>query len=473
LFKLSKTIETKYKYSKEINDVKYFIDLESFTFARTEPTLQVLDKENVRIPELKNEVLTKLRESPEIFTDFIVPLIKDKKITFSKLWLAIDGIKYKELEFEYGRYAANRILLPNIDNTIIVLDHKDFSQFNGTYETVYSSDFEYGTANQTVTEATNKIYGIYYRSKNKSLSSQDIRTWVENRRPSNINVAKILLHMPISPASNVRPVITRLQGEEIVGLYNEANPIDSYVISPKSGKRLGWKARAANIAPAPVAGRVAAPAPGVNQNIQPGVPPAGANPIRGRGRPPGVPNRLPPQNQPAPWELPAAPPRPAVAPPANAGNVPPPPNATMARIFTGYGLNPQNQMGIAYRRMLPTTFQEFPLNTSRGVARRNNMLAGRGRVIRNYQSGATSLYIIQMNSGVRIASLVVQPGNMHYLILPDRAISLNDPASLPQVLTAQNINENIKTFITNEYIEACPKHKHIIKQMLIEHLNIK
>ena len=78
-----------------------------------------------------------------------------------------------------------------------------------------------------------------------------------------------------------------------------------------------------------------------------------------------------------------------------------------------------------------------------------------------------------MNNGVRIGSLVVQPGNYHYIILPNRVVILDNPANLPQVLTAQGINEGMKAFILNEYIEAHPKHKHIIKQILTEHLNKK
>jgi hypothetical protein len=116
--------------------------------------------------------------------------------------------------------------------------------------------------------------------------------------------------------------------------------------------------------------------------------------------------------------------------------------------------------------------RQLPATNDRGASRRNNMLGNAGRVTAVYEFGPSSVYIIQLANNTRVASIVVQPGNSHYIITNNAAIQLGSPAGLLQALQQRNLAE-IHRYIVNEYFDRNPKHITEFKQLLRKHINEK
>lgn len=326
---------------------------------------------------------------------------------------------------------------------------------------LYSANFEEGKGDEEINRENEQLYGIYYREKEKDISTPEMLSWISARRPS-YNEARVLLYIPIR--QNVRVVSEVVNGDNHIVLVNMDDPSNSKIISNRSGKALNFIARRVHggAPAAPVAG--GAPAPVPNEM-----------PIRrGRGRPPrnfnpgnpgiGVP---PPVANPAPAPAPGA-----IAPVAAPGLLPQ--NGTGINILAAAGMNVNpHALNFRLRRTLEGNWNMVNVVGNRGAARRSNLLVGRGRVTQAYQKGTDVMYIITMNNNIRVASIVMQPGNQHYVAIRGSIIHLNDPSSLPQILTNNGINEGLKIFITNELLESSPHKKEYIKNILKEYLNYK
>jgi hypothetical protein len=116
--------------------------------------------------------------------------------------------------------------------------------------------------------------------------------------------------------------------------------------------------------------------------------------------------------------------------------------------------------------------RQLPATNDRGASRRNNILGNSGRVTAVYEFGPSSAYIIQLANNTRVASIVAQPGNSHWIITSDTPINLGSPAGLLQALRQRNLAE-IHRYIVNEYFDRNPKHITEFKQLLRKHINEK
>ncbi len=94
---------------------------------------------------------------------------------------------------------------------------------------------------------------------------------------------------------------------------------------------------------------------------------------------------------------------------------------------------------------------------NRGATRRKNML-GYAATIRNYYTAGdiegrqrNAIYIIQIGAAV-FASIVMQPGNNHYVVTTNNVIKLSSPSQLRDKLRELDILTEIKKFIIKEYL---------------------
>lgn len=107
-----------------------------------------------------------------------------------------------------------------------------------------------------------------------------------------------------------------------------------------------------------------------------------------------------------------------------------------------------------------------PLAGDRGASRRDNLLRGTGRVVRVLNSTTTQskMYIIRLNSGMMIASIVIQPGNIHLIIRPNgQFIRIASPSDLATTLQQNNLNEELTEAVTRLHMAHNPS---IIKEKL-------
>jgi hypothetical protein len=222
-------------------------------------------------------------------------------------------------------------------------------------------------------------------------------------------------------------------------LINLQNPRESFKVSEQSGKL-----NKANVPTAlarqltgqgqPAAGQVAAQAGGV---------------VR-RGRPAGQPNA----------------PQPAA--PAAAGNQNVGASMQAAGIMNGFMDLPR----IILRKLNVNNANGVPAANNRGASRRQNILGDRGRVTRVLEIGPSTIYFITLANGMTVASVVVQPGNGHYLITPQSAYQLESPSQLLSALQQRNLAE-IHQYLVNEYMERNPEQLTEFKELLRKHINEK
>jgi hypothetical protein len=112
------------------------------------------------------------------------------------------------------------------------------------------------------------------------------------------------------------------------------------------------------------------------------------------------------------------------------------------------------------------------LGGNRGASRRQNILGGAGRVTSIIEVGPSTIYLIRLNNGSTVASVVSQPGNEHFLITAQSAYRLGSPSELLQALQQRNLAE-IHQYIVNEYMERNPEHLNEFKELLRKHINEK
>ena len=152
---------------------------------------------------------------------------------------------------------------------------------------------------------------------------------------------------------------------------------------------------------------------------------------------------------------------------AAAANAPAGQGLSVAEIMANY------QLGNGFTQLPTRSFQRLNTNTgiarnvnnNRGASRRNNLLGNSGRVVRDIEVGPSNIYIIRLADQSHIASVVVQPGNLHYLITPTSAVALNSPADLLTALQQRNLAE-ARGYIMNEYLDRNPHHKGEFKELI-------
>ena len=280
-----------------------------------------------------------------------------------------------------------------------------------------------------------KAYYDYLRSQNKAYQGNEFIDALKNIY-GGVDTKKAAINgkPPLADDSPYRPYI---DGDDYY-LVNVSSPRESFRISNASGKL-----NKANI-PASVAARLRTGGGAAE--------PAAATitPATRRGRPAGQPNA----------------PQPAAAPAAQ-GNI------SLGTIANQYRLTPGfNNLPRTILRKFNMNGTQVPITNNRGASRRQNILGNAGTVTNAYEFGPSSMYIIRLADNSFIASIVVQPGNGHYLITPANAYDINTPSNLLQALQQRNLAE-IHQYLVNEYMERNPKHLNEFKELLRKYINEK
>jgi len=288
-----------------------------------------------------------------------------------------------------------------------------------------------------------RAYFAYLRNENEVYSDEEILQVLRLYSSALYKKVFIQAQPPLSPTG--RYATAYLEADGTAYVVNKTNPRESFKISNISGKlvravvspslaRQLVGATPDEATPTAPAAQAAAPVAGV--------------PRRGRPRQAGVQNVRAPQ--------PAA--------PAAGGE-------DMAVVMGQFGLeNGWNSLPSNARRRLSAapSAAGFP-TMDRGASRRNNLLGAAGRVTAVRTVGPSAVYFIRLANGTTVASVVIQPGNSHYLATPNGAFVLNSPSDLLQALRQRNLAE-IRRYITREYINHHPEHLDEVREMLRQHL---
>jgi hypothetical protein len=263
---------------------------------------------------------------------------------------------------------------------------------------------------------------------------------------------------PLNPNNRFRAVVTTEEGEEKIFLINTANPRDSKVV----GKRNNLIR--AVISPAVVTRLLGNAAPAAEPAAEPEAPAAQAGPtpadlgagervaapIRRRGRPAGGGQPRAQQN---------------VAPVVGDFS-----SVTTALEPAGL-LNTWNQLPAAIKNRFANATVTNRTYGDRGAGLRNNILRYRGQVRRMVYNGNNKIYIIELRNGTYIASMVLQPGNSHYILTPNTFTNIGSPSNLLTTLQAQNLAESEKGVAINMFLAENPHMLEETKELLRKHLN--
>ena len=251
--------------------------------------------------------------------------------------------------------------------------------------------------------------------------------------------------IPMDEGSTFKPLIYN----DKAYLVNSVDPRSSYTVSENSGKLVQTNI-SASTARIMLGGTPAALTPAAQGAGQ-----AVAEPLRRRGRPAGVQNVRAPR--------PAAP---------TTGTI----NVSERMEEIGLDIAFLRLPRVDVRRLNVVDAVRVNPNGDRGAARRNNQLAGRGRVEQVLEIGPSKIYIIRLANGQITASINVQPGNRNYLLLGNEngnvAIGLNSPSDFVITLQQRNLAEH-QSYITREYLHNHPEHLDEVKEILKQYLNKK
>ena len=282
-------------------------------------------------------------------------------------------------------------------------------------------------------------YFTYLRSINRSYNSNELlrilKTDAYGERGRVAKKTFIRANPPIAADNIYRPV---MNGDTAL-LINLQNPRESFKVSDQSGKLNKANVPASLVRQLtgqgqPAAGQVAAQVGGVAR----------------RGRPAGQPNT----------------PQPAA--PAAEGNVNVGALMQGAGIMNGFMDLPRPIL----RRLNINDASGVPVANNRGASRRQNILGGSGQVTSVLEVGSSTIYFIRLANGMTVASIVVQPGNEHFIVTPQSAYRLESPSQLLAALQQRNLAE-VHQYLVNEYMERNPEHLIEFKELLRKHINEK
>jgi hypothetical protein len=282
-----------------------------------------------------------------------------------------------------------------------------------------------------------KAYFRYLNDRGIIISWERLKIALQNSNIDRSLKKAVLLdpNLPLDPQDGMVPI----EYQDTVYIINRRSPANSAKLSPQSGKLIK-----ANI-----------PATAVRRLLgaQPGEPlPAVNNPNRvadpidnttRRGRPAGVANT------------------PREAQPRAQGNVNVQQEFIDRELGNGFTNLPRNDL----RKLAVNNAVAVPRAGDRGASARDNMLAGRGRVINVVSVGPSKIYFITLQNGTRVASINIQPGNRNYVVTDNRAFSLNSPRELVDFLQNRNILEELRTSLFKVHLQENPYMIDEIKQL--------
>ena len=427
--------------SKEINGTQIIVDSNSFTSYKIE------DGNIKKVPFTDEDVQTVLSQEgtnrgfQESALNIIrngenVPLNVNKDAFLS----IIDSIPYEQRTYTVNNSPSVVLTAPgNDDPNIFTINTTDgsFLMFNSSYDS--DNDWRVKTRYNKPVNNVAQIQSIitYLRTTNKLLNDAALLVTLDgagyNKPTPQIIKQFVQANPPLNEGNIYKPVVFN----DTLLIINTANPRESKQLSDRSGKLVK-----ANISPSQAA-RLIGPTPAAQgAGAQAAAPVAGAG---RRGRPAGVPN----------------------APVAPAANVPAGQGLSVAGIMGENGLgNGFTQIpNRSFQRLNTNTGVGVNINNNRGASRRNNLLGNAGRVIRNIAVGPSDIYLIRLANQTVIASIVIQPGNLHYLVTPTNAYALNSPADLLNALQQRNLTE-ARGYIMTEYLDRNPNHKNEFKELI-------
>jgi len=421
--------------SKEINGKQIIVDSNSFTSYKIE------DGNIEKVPFTDEDVQIVLSQegTNRGFQESALNIIRNGEnvppnINKDAFLSIIDSIPYEQRTYTVNNSPSVVLTAPsNYDPNIFTINTTDgsFLMFNSSYD---SDDWRVKTRYNKPANNLAQVQSIitYLRATNKLLNDTELLSTLDgagyNKPTPEIIKQFVQANPPLNEGNIYKPVIFN----DTLLIINTANPRESKQLSDRSGKLVK-----ANISPSQAA-RLIGPTPAAQ----------GAAPVAGagrRGRPAGVPN----------------------APAAPAANVPAGQGLSVAGIMGENGLgNGFTQIpNRSFQRLNTNTGVGVNINNNRGASRRNNLLGNAGRVIRNIAVGPSDIYLIRLANGTVIASIVVQPGNLHYLVTPTNAYALNSPADLLNALQQRNLTE-ARGYIMTEYLDRNPHHKNEFKELI-------
>ena len=289
-----------------------------------------------------------------------------------------------------------------------------------------------------------RSYFEYLRSINITYTEQEIMALFNSYSSNQQNkVAFVEANPPIAEDSNIVPVI--YQGTPV--FISRNNTSVSRQFNPPSGRF-----RNINIPPAVIrrllGGEATAAEPETpTTQTTPGLPASPGE--RRRGRPAGVPNA----------------PRDTTPEVTGGGDIDVVDRMTETGLLPAFRDLPRRDRS---RLAVTDAVRENP-NGDRGAARRNNQLAGRGRVGQVLSVGPSKIYIITLTGGGIIASINMQPGNRNYLLLQNGTmVTLNSPAELMSALQQRNLAE-VRHYMVHDYIHHNPHHLDEVRELIKQH----
>jgi hypothetical protein len=286
-------------------------------------------------------------------------------------------------------------------------------------------------------------YFAYLRSTNQTFTDEGLITALSaTSLPADFKKSVLTNpNLPLQDTNIYRPA----EYNDTVYLINTQNPSESKKVSDTSGKLIK-----ANINPSSARRLLRAQIAqnGPAQAEEPGVEPAVAQlqaltaqaGERRRGRPAGVPN-APREQQ-----------------PRAQGNVSVPPEFANRGLGNGFTNLPRAD----FRRLNVGDAVNINRLGDRGAARRDNLLAGQGRVTNVIGVGNNKIYFITLNDGTQLASINMQPGNRNYVVLNDRAFSLDSPSNLVSFLRNRNLLEGLRRSMVKVHLQENP---HMVEEL--------
>jgi len=433
--------------SKEINGKQIIIDSNSFTSYK-------IENNNIeKIPFTDEDVQTIFaqEENNKGFQESVLNIIKNgqeipSSIDKEAFLSIINSIPYAQRLFLVNNIPSVTLTAPVEDAasifTINTTGNDSFLKANSSYGDIVRGGRRadenwryYSSGGSRTIKNPAQVQSIvnFLRETNRPLNDEELLITLDGSEYSSPPVEIIKQFVRANPPLTAGNIYKPVMRNDILLIVNTANPRESKQLSDRSGKLVK-----ANISPTQAA-QLLGTTPAAAQ---------GAAPVAGagrRGRPAGVPN----------------------APAAPAANVPAGQGASVAEIMANY------QLGNGFTQLPARSFQRLNTNTgigrqianNRGASRRNNLLANSGRVVRDIEVGPSNIYIIRLADQSHIASVVVQPGNLHYLITPTSAVALNSPADLLTALQQRNLAE-ARGYIMTEYLDRNPHHKNEFKELI-------
>jgi hypothetical protein len=424
---------------KNINGREIILDSNTFV------SYEILENGNIkRVPFDDEDVQQIFNDSKdnEVFQQNVIKIFKEgipPTVDKEALTSIINAIPY------------NQRIITAKDMPSVILSSNGrlpfFAMPSTVTPNVYSTNLDYGFysddwrrvdfSNQLGPEEWNSYFN-YLRATNQSYSDDALLRVLNSSMGGNSKKAFIANNPPVNNTGNLKPV---MNGNTAL-LINRADPKNSRKVSD-TGKLI--KANIPSALARQLIGDQPAAAPAAN------APAADNADARRRGRPAGVPNA----------------PRQQQAQPAAEGDLSLTNVANQYNLVQGFNTLPNSIL-----RKFRVNGRQIPVVGSRGASNRNNMLGNAGRVIAVYEFGPSDIYIIQLANNTRIASIVVQPGNLHLIITNNGFYPLGSPRALLQVLQQRNLAE-IRHYIVREYFGRNPQHLDEFKQIFNEYITEK